>query len=123
MENPLVGARVTFLENAERTNGESLRVEVVLPPGLPLEDRVLRRLGHPPSRGADTTGNDRLAGTPRAYDAATRHSCACISLLERVNPKSVALQMGWSSVAFMLQNYARFLPGWGDGGAMDAALS
>jgi hypothetical protein len=30
--------------------------------------------------------------------------------------------MGWSSVAFMLQNYARFLPGWGDGGTMDAAL-
>jgi len=31
--------------------------------------------------------------------------------------------MGWSSVAFMLENYARFLPGWGDGGAMDNALA
>jgi integrase len=56
------------------------------------------------------------------WHAATRHSCTCILLLEGVNPKSVAMQMGWSSVAFMLQNYARFLPGWGDGGAMDAAL-
>ena len=37
--------------------------------------------------------------------------------------KSVAMQMGWSSVAFMLENYARFLPGWGDNGAMDKALS
>jgi hypothetical protein len=43
----------------------------------------------------------------------------CLLLLDRVNPKSVALQMGWSSVAFMLENYARFLPGWVDGGAMD----
>jgi len=56
------------------------------------------------------------------WHAATRHSCTCILLLEGVNPKSVAMQMGWSSVAFMLQNYARFLPGWGDGGTMDAAL-
>jgi hypothetical protein len=43
----------------------------------------------------------------------------CLLLLDRVNPKSVALRMGWSSVAFMLENYARFLPGWVDGGAMD----
>ena len=56
------------------------------------------------------------------WHAATRHTCTCILLLEGVNPKSVAMQMGWSSVAFMLTNYARFLPGWGDGGAMDAAL-
>jgi integrase len=66
----------------------------------------------------------RRAGLPDTnWHAATRHSCTCILLLEGVNPKSVAMQMGWSSVAFMLQNYARFLPGWGDGGAMDAALS
>jgi integrase len=56
------------------------------------------------------------------FHAATRHTCCCILLLEKVNPKSVAMQMGWSSVAFMLENYARFLPGWSDGGAMDAAL-
>ncbi len=57
------------------------------------------------------------------WHAATRHTCTCILLLEGVNPKSVAMQMGWSSVAFMLETYARFLPGWGDNGAMDVALS
>ena len=50
------------------------------------------------------------------------HTCTCILLLEGVNPKTVAMQMGWSSVAFMLENYARFWPGWGDHGAMDKAL-
>jgi hypothetical protein len=43
-------------------------------------------------------------------------------LLEGANPKSVAMQMGWSSVAFMLENYARFLPGWSDNGVMDEVL-
>ena len=66
----------------------------------------------------------KRAGLPDTnWHAATRHTCTCILLLEGVNPKSVAMQMGWSSVAFMLENYARFLPGWGDNGAMDAALS
>jgi integrase len=65
----------------------------------------------------------RRAGLPdTTFHAATRHTCTCILLLEGVNPKSVAMQMGWASVAFMLETYARFLPGWGDGGAMDAAL-
>ena len=65
----------------------------------------------------------RRAGLPdTTFHAATRHTCTCILLLEGVNPKSVAMQMGWSSVAFMLETYARFMPGWGDGGAMDAAL-
>jgi integrase len=54
------------------------------------------------------------AGLPdTTWHAATRHTCTCILLLERVNPKSVAMQMGWSSVAFMLEHYARFMPGWG----------
>ena len=66
----------------------------------------------------------KRAGLPDTnWHAATHHSCTCILLLEGVNPKSVAMQMGWSSVAFMLENYARFLPGWGDGGAMDNALA
>jgi integrase len=66
----------------------------------------------------------KRAGLPDTnWHAATRHTCTCILLLEGVNPKSVAMQMGWSSVAFMLENYARFLPGWGDNGAMDTALS
>jgi integrase len=64
------------------------------------------------------------AGLPdTTFHAATRHSCTCILLLSGVNPKSVAMQMGWSSVAFMLENYARFLPHWNDGGAMDNALA
>ncbi len=64
------------------------------------------------------------AGLPdTTFHAATRHTCCCILLLEKVNPKSIALQMGWSSVAFMLENYARFLPHWNDGGAMDNALA
>jgi integrase len=65
----------------------------------------------------------KRAGLPDTnWHAATRHTCTCILLLEGVNPKSVAMQMGWSSVAFMLENYARFLPGWGDNGVMDEAL-
>jgi integrase len=56
------------------------------------------------------------------WHAATRHTCTCILLLEGVNPKSVTMQMGWSSVAFMLETYARFLPGWGDNGVMDESL-
>ena len=39
-------------------------------------------------------------------------------LLEGVKPKSVAMQVGWSSVEFMLEYYVRFLPGWGDNGVM-----
>lgn len=66
----------------------------------------------------------KRAGLPNTnWHAATRHTCTCILLLEGVNPKSVAMQMGWSSVAFMLENYARFMPGWGDSGAMDNARS
>ena len=65
----------------------------------------------------------KRAGLPDTnWHAATRHTCTCILLLEGVNPKSVAMQMGWSSVAFMLENYARFLPGWGDNGVMDDVL-
>jgi integrase len=66
----------------------------------------------------------RRAGLPdTTWHAATRHTCTCLLLLDRINPKSVAMQMGWSSVAFMLETYATFLPGWGDGGAMDSLLS
>lgn len=64
------------------------------------------------------------AGLPdTTWHAATRHTCCCILLLSGQNPKSIAMQQGWSSVAFMLENYARFLPHWNDGAAMDSALS
>lgn len=63
------------------------------------------------------------AGLPdTTFHAATRHTCCCIQLLAGVNPKSIAMQQGWSSVAFMLENYARFLPHWNDSTAMDEAL-
>lgn len=57
------------------------------------------------------------------FHAATRHTGCCIQLLAGVNPKSIAMQGGWSSVAFMLETYARFLPHWNDTTAIDAALS
>jgi quercetin dioxygenase-like cupin family protein len=40
VEAPLLGARATFLETTERTNGELLRVEVVLPPGFSVSEHV-----------------------------------------------------------------------------------
>jgi integrase len=65
---------------------------------------------------------ERAGLQPTTWHVATRHTCTCILLLERVNPKSVAMQMGWSSVSFMLDTYARFLPGWGDDGVMEGLL-
>ena len=66
----------------------------------------------------------KRAGLPETtFHAATRHTCCCILLMQGVNPKAVSLQLGHSSVAFTLQKYAHFLPGFGDGGAMDSALS
>ncbi len=40
VEAPLFGARATFLETTEQTNGELLRVEVVLPPGFSVAEHV-----------------------------------------------------------------------------------
>jgi quercetin dioxygenase-like cupin family protein len=40
VEAPLFGARATFLETTEETNGELLRVEVVLPPGFSVSEHV-----------------------------------------------------------------------------------
>jgi quercetin dioxygenase-like cupin family protein len=40
VEAPLFGARATFLETTEQTNGELLRVEVVLPPGFSVSEHV-----------------------------------------------------------------------------------
>jgi quercetin dioxygenase-like cupin family protein len=40
VEAPLFGARATFLETAEQTGGELLRVEVVLPPGFSVSEHV-----------------------------------------------------------------------------------
>ena len=65
----------------------------------------------------------KKAGLPdTTFHAATRHTCCCILLGQGVNPRVVSLQLGHSSVAFTLQRYASYLPGWGDNGAMDRAL-
>jgi quercetin dioxygenase-like cupin family protein len=40
IEHPALGARVTFLETSEQTNGELLRVEVLLPPGFSMPEHV-----------------------------------------------------------------------------------
>jgi integrase len=110
----LVRHRERMREEGHRVSGDALVFVNTL--GKPLHSSNFIRRSFKPLL--------RRAGLPDTnWHAATRHSCTCILLLEGVNPKSVAMQMGWSSVAFMLQNYARFLPGWGDGGAMDAALS
>jgi integrase len=66
----------------------------------------------------------RRNGLPETtFHAATRHTCCCILLAAGVNPRVVSLQLGHTSVAFTLQRYATYLPGWGDDGAMDRALS
>ena len=66
----------------------------------------------------------RKTGLPNTtFHAATRHTCCCLLLAQGVNPRVVSLQLGHSSVAFTLQRYATYLPGWGDDGAMDLALS
>lgn len=56
------------------------------------------------------------------FHAATRHTC-CIFLMQEVNPRAVSFQLSHSSIAFTLQRYAHLLPGFGDGGAMDSALT
>jgi quercetin dioxygenase-like cupin family protein len=40
VEHSGLGVRITFLETAEETNGESMRVEVVLPPGFSMSEHV-----------------------------------------------------------------------------------
>lgn len=40
VEAPLFGARATFLQTTEQTNGELLRVEVVLPPNFTVSEHV-----------------------------------------------------------------------------------
>jgi integrase len=99
--------------------------------GFPVDGDVLvftNRVGKPinPSHLLSRSFKPLLnrAGLPdTTFHAATRHTCCCILLMQGVNPKAVSLQLGHSSVAFTLQKYAHFLPGFGDNGAMDAALS
>ena len=66
VEAPLFGARATFLETAEQTGGELLRVEVVLPPGFSVSEHV-----HPAQeerhRVVHGTLRARVGGQQRDY--------------------------------------------------------
>jgi quercetin dioxygenase-like cupin family protein len=66
LEAPLFGARATFLETAEQTGGELLRVEVVLPPGFSVSEHV-----HPAQeerhRAVRGTLRARVGGQERDY--------------------------------------------------------
>ena len=64
---------------------------------------------------------ERAGLAETTFHAATRHTC-CLSLMQGVTLRAVSLQLGHSSVAFTLQRYAHFVPGFGDNGAMDLAL-
>jgi quercetin dioxygenase-like cupin family protein len=66
VEAPLLGARATFLETAEQTNGELLSVEVVLPPGFSVSEHLhpAQEERHKVVRG---TLRARVGGQQRDY--------------------------------------------------------
>jgi quercetin dioxygenase-like cupin family protein len=66
VEAPLFGARATFVETAEQTGGELLRVEVVLPPGFSVSEHVhpAQEERHRVMRG---TLRARVGGQQRDY--------------------------------------------------------
>jgi len=71
IEHPSFGARVTFLETSEQTNGELLRVEVLLPPGFSMPEHVHPRQEerHEVLSG---TLRARVGGQERDYKAGER---------------------------------------------------
>jgi quercetin dioxygenase-like cupin family protein len=66
VEAPLFGARATFLETTEQTNGELLRVEVVLPHGFSVSEHIHpnQEERHKVVRG---TLRSRVGGQKRDY--------------------------------------------------------
>jgi quercetin dioxygenase-like cupin family protein len=68
LEHPAFGVRITFLETAEQTNGDLLRVEVVLPPHFSMSEHVHPRQEerHQVLSG---TLRARVAGQQRDYYA------------------------------------------------------
>ena len=118
----LTNLAVEALErHRERQEAEGLPVEgdklvFANTVGKPINPAHLRRRSFKPIL--------ERAGLPdTTFHAATRHTCCCLLLMQGVNPRAVSLQLGHTSVAFTLQRYAHFLPGFGDNGAMDLALS
>jgi quercetin dioxygenase-like cupin family protein len=71
IEHPSFGARITFLETSAQTNGDLLRVEVVLPPGFSMAEHVHPRQEerHEVLSGALRA---RVGGQERDYKAGER---------------------------------------------------
>jgi quercetin dioxygenase-like cupin family protein len=71
IEHPSFGARMTFLETSGETNGDLLRVEVVLPPGFSMAEHVHPRQEerHEVLSG---TLRARVGGQERDYKAGER---------------------------------------------------
>ena len=71
IEHPSFGARITFLETSAQTNGDLLRVEVVLPPGFSMAEHV-----HPNQEERHEvlsgTLRARVGGQERDYEAGER---------------------------------------------------
>jgi quercetin dioxygenase-like cupin family protein len=71
IEHPSFGARMTFLETSAQTNGDLLRVEVVLPPGFSMAEHVHPRQEerHEVLSG---TLRGRVGGQEHDYEAGER---------------------------------------------------
>jgi len=71
IEHPSFGARMTFLETSAQTNGDLLRVEVVLPPGFSMAEHVHP---HQEERHQVLSGTlrARVGGQERDYKAGER---------------------------------------------------
>jgi len=67
----------------------------------------------------------KYAGLPYVRFHLLRHTAATLLLQRNVNPKIVQQLLGHSSVAFTLDRYSHFMPGFGDAAAdaMDDTLS
>src|SRR5262249_51578067 len=71
IEHPSFGTRIKFLQTAEQTSGELLRVEVTLPPGFSMPEHV-----HPQQEERHEvlsgTLRARVGGKERDYNAGER---------------------------------------------------
>ena len=71
IEHPSLGARMTFLKTSGETNGELLRVEVVLPPGFSMAEHVHPRQEEQHQVFSGTL-RARVGGQERDYKAGER---------------------------------------------------
>ena len=71
IEHPSLGVRMTFLKTSAQTNGELLRVEVVLPPGFSMAEHVHPRQEEQ-HQVLSGTLRARVGGRDRDYKAGER---------------------------------------------------